>query len=796
MKTSHPALSILLTLALARAAAGEAGVLIPSNLEHPDPKVLSLEEMHLDIRIDNADARVSLRQVFASHHPAVLEGNYLFALPARAAVSDFAVWDGVTRIPGVILERKRAEEIYRELKWQAIDPGLLQMGERSQEEARRTAVFSARIVPIPGFGAKRLEMEYHERIPVEKMQSYFAVPLRPDAYQAQTAAYLTIRFELQSAHALGDFQVAGQTYPLQITERTAHLVRGTLEGRAVTFAEDFAVKYAFQDARTDSLKVLTYRSRRPEPPAPTETSPEPSTEEPGYFQASALFAAGPPPRGSASAGEGDVPGRTVIILFDTSLSMQWEKLERSFRALEALLRSLAPADRFNLLLYNTERTWFREQPVAAEPTTVEAALEFVRQSGLRGGTDLERALSAALGPAGNGGKDRYVVLLGDGNATRGTVHSARLASWYAAKLKALPEGLRPRTYLFAVGDDANLPLLRMLRGETGWLEWVRSTEPIDFKLASFLDKMGRNPLAQLRLTATPAANFDLIYPLEEVVFAGSEGAWVGLYKQPARATEFKVHGVRDGSALELRAKASLPAEDLEHPGLPRTWAKARVDALLAKIERDGEDRATVDEIIRLARKYKFVTPYTSFLAAPRALLRPRVIRPGDPVLRVRTDSSIRSVVALFPFGLIKKLRYLAHEDIWQTRFLAPPHMADGTYPVRLILRDRAGHVYREAKSFVIASQPPVVRVNLEKPKVRRGEALRLRVRASEKTRTIVARMYGVPPVYLAWNHKMGVNTGELFIPPDLPAGPYRIFVTAEDIAHNVGRGEVTVEVLP
>ena len=109
-----------------------------------------------------------------------------------------------------------------------------------------------------------------------------------------------------------------------------------------------------------------------------------------------------------------------------------------------------------------------------------------------------------------------------------------------------------------------------------------------------------------------------------------------------------------------------------------------------KIDRDGEDRATIDEIIRLARKYKFVTPYTSFLAAPRSLLRPRLIRPGDPVLRVHTDESITSVVAMFPFGLVKPLRYLKDEDVWQTRFLAPADMADGTHTVRLILRDRQG----------------------------------------------------------------------------------------------------------
>jgi Ca-activated chloride channel family protein len=221
-----------------------------------------------------------------------------------------------------------------------------------------------------------------------------------------------------------------------------------------------------------------------------------------------------------------------------------------------------------------------------------------------------------------------------------------------------------------------------------------------------------------------------------------------------------------------------------------------VQALLEKIDREGEDRATVDEIIRLSRKYKFVTPYTSFLAAPRALLRPRLIRPGDPVLRVRTDPAIASVVALFPFGLVKPLRYLKDEDIWQTRFLAPADMADGTYQVRLLLRDRAGRVYRESKSFVIASKPPVVRINLDRRTYRRGEMVRLRVGASETTRTITARMYGAATVQLRWNTQAGANTGDLRIPADLPAGAYVITITAEDMAHNIGTQEVRIEVTP
>jgi Ca-activated chloride channel family protein len=204
----------------------------------------------------------------------------------------------------------------------------------------------------------------------------------------------------------------------------------------------------------------------------------------------------------------------------------------------------------------------------------------------------------------------------------------------------------------------------------------------------------------------------------------------------------------------------------------------------------------VDEIIRLARQYKFVTPYTSFLAVPRALLRPRVIRPGDPILRVKTDESIVSVVALFPFGLVQPLRYLRAEDVWQTRFLAPTDMQDGTYTVRLLLRDKVGRVYREAKTFVLASKPPVVQVKLDGKRFRRGQTIELKVRASEGTRSLVARMDGAVPVALHWDAKAAANTGELTVSEQAVPGIYKLTVTAEDIAHNIGTQEVPIEVLP
>ncbi|MGZ4897862.1 MAG: VIT domain-containing protein, partial [Candidatus Angelobacter sp.] len=156
---------LVVLCSLASITWGDAGVLIPRDKAQPDPAILSLEEMEITIRIDNSDARIFVKQIFANHTDGIQEGNYIFALNSHAVVSDFATWDGPVRIPAVILERKRAEEIYNELKQQAIDPGLLQMGERTASEARHTSTFSARIVPIPAYGTKRLEFEYHESIP-------------------------------------------------------------------------------------------------------------------------------------------------------------------------------------------------------------------------------------------------------------------------------------------------------------------------------------------------------------------------------------------------------------------------------------------------------------------------------------------------------------------------------------------------------------------------------------------------------------------------------------------------------
>jgi len=107
---------LIWTVLLGARPLADAGVLIPSSVKsQPDPAILSLEEMQIRIEVDQGLMRVRMIQYYASHDHRILEGTYLFSFPPGASLSDFAIWDGVTRIPGVILEKRKAAEIYRDL---------------------------------------------------------------------------------------------------------------------------------------------------------------------------------------------------------------------------------------------------------------------------------------------------------------------------------------------------------------------------------------------------------------------------------------------------------------------------------------------------------------------------------------------------------------------------------------------------------------------------------------------------------------------------------------------------------
>jgi Ca-activated chloride channel family protein len=780
-------LVVVVGLAIAPAiACAQSGVLIPANAEKPDSTVLTLDEMIVSVVIDNQYARVRVTQIFGNRTDHVQEGRYVFLIPTTASISDFAVWDGDVRIPGVILEKRRAEEIYKDLALQAIDPGLL----KQEREDDAATAFTVQVTPIPAYGTKRLELEYTELLNVDNLESYYSFPFKPSEYGTQSVGHLAVRLQVSSKFPMSDLALRGKAYPLAFIENTPQYKSASFEAQNIALTEDFGFSYGLTIPRT-AFEFLAYRA--PERITADELrDPRLAEREPdGYFEAGALF-------NEAGRAPGEIAQpqpRSILVMLDTSLSMQWEKLDRAYEATEGLLRSLTPQDAFNLMLFNDDVTMLNDRAVDARPDQIERALAFIKSSYLSGGTDLATALERAskLTKEMPPKKERSIVMITDGNSTLATTRTRAIVDRFQ---KANDAGPRARLYVFGIGADTNTRLLgELARASRGYFDWTRETDDLSFKLKSFVSKVGREPIDSLKLENSDASNFYQVYPdYEATAYDGARMSFVGRYRRPGAAS-ITLTGNSEGKPVRLAQQVQLPERDDSHPHVPRMWARARVDALLRQIALNGETKEAIDEIIALSKKYKFVTPYTSFLAAPRSLLRPRVIRPGDPVLRVRADQSITEVTAVFPFGLTKRMTYIKAEDIWETRFVAPREMSDGVYHCRLVLVDKRGRAYQEDKSFVIDSRPPRLQATLSQTVARAGEELVITVRADSDTRVIAARVFGSMPAPVVWDAKAKANVGMLRLPAGLPSGTYVIQVTAEDFAHNSSEVELTVEVI-
>ncbi len=185
--------------------------------------------MNVDVLIDNQHARVKVLQIFDNHTSQILEGKYLFALPPAASIFDFAVWDADVRIPGVMMEKRRANKVYSEIKQQQVDPGLLQQ----DDEHEGRSAFSAKVVPIPAYGTKRVEMEYTEVLPVESLVSHFTFPLKPSFGDPQPIDEFNLHLHVINENPITPVAQPNGQFTLTVTKSEPNEFEADIHARGV-----------------------------------------------------------------------------------------------------------------------------------------------------------------------------------------------------------------------------------------------------------------------------------------------------------------------------------------------------------------------------------------------------------------------------------------------------------------------------------------------------------------------------------------------------------------------------------
>jgi Ca-activated chloride channel family protein len=778
----------LASLLLAGTLRAQTGMLVPTSSGRPDPAVLSLREMAVDVGLARGYARVNVRQVFENHTGAIQEGTWRFRLPESGAVGDFAVWDGNVRIPGVILEKRRARAIYRALTTQRIDPGLLQQGEEEDREPSSSgraadrpsggALFSVKVAPIPAWGTKRLELQYQHEVPWVDGTAEFRLPLRPNDGEPFVAGTLDVRVTV----------LDGTLLPIAAG---LPLVNGRFHAENARLDRDVVVTYRRTDK--EALGLATFRNPAGVLPdglalAPWERASELPPEKDGFFLVELAPPAHEKPKAEARQ---DAPKKrgslSIAFLFDTSLSQRFAGLEAGYRTLVRLLDALTPEDRFVVIPFDRAPS----KPAglaAATPEARRAALESLRARPLSPGTDVAAAVAAGRAALASAGRGARLVLVTDGVGPSGDLLAAR----GSVPLYTVLTG-DERRESFGVASEAVFAATP--EGGTADEEiFVRKifAEAAAEAAAPPREKAAGKPALPFTLTGEDPKVRDVYSVLTQPPAPGSLSGWIGRYA--SATTKTTVALAHDGETFTKTAP--FPESDLSARDLPRRWARARVDDLLRRIELEGEKREWVDEILELSRRYKFVTPYTAFLAAPRSLLRPRRIQPGDPVIRVEADPDITAVAALLPFGerlpLTREPGGSSKSARWHGRFLVPETLKDGPLAIRLVMKDVSGKTLVETKTLVVDGTAPTITPERGGP-ARAGAPLRVAARADSDVVFLSVRLGDGPPVPLRWDAAAKRNVAELLVPEGTPRGS-ELFFEASDAAGNHGFARAALEV--
>lgn len=559
---------------------------VPPPQPGPGQTRLVLKTLKVQADITDGIAVTVVEQSFLNPTRHQIEGVYIFPLPDNVAVGDFSMTvDGKT-LRGEVLDAATARKTYEDIVRRLRDPGLLEyLGQR---------MFRASIFPIPPGGTVDVKLQYSQTLEEQGGLGLLRHPLRSDPAGDATMDQVVVTVRLKSTQPLT--AVFCPSHECDVRRPNDFEATVAYEAARVRPDRDFMLYYQRRDA---AFGVVVLTNRAP--------------GEPGTF----LLRIAP----RIVLPESYVQPKDVAFVIDTSGSMAGLKMEQTKRALKFCLRSLNPQDRFNIYAFSTGVNPFRETLVPAGDEIRKAADEYVGQLQAAGGTNIHAALQAALGDGPRDDSRPYlIVFMTDGQPTVETTDPEQIRRNVVSK-----NVHNVRFHVFGVGSDVNTHLLDKLAEATrGSRDYCTENEDLELKLSAFVARLTHPVLTDLKLRIDGVRTFDM-YPSElPDLFRGNDLVVFGRY-DGAGAVSIRLEGRVRGEARTIGYEAEFPQVATTNDFLPRLWANRKVAYLLDQLRLHGENRELIDDVVRLAKRYGIVTPYTAAL-----ILEDDTVVPGRP----------------------------------------------------------------------------------------------------------------------------------------------------------------------
>jgi len=566
---------------------------------------------HTEVRgaISGFLARVTVTQTFENSASNPIEAVYTFPLPQNAAVDDMTIQVGGRTIRSVIKKREEARAIYEKVKATGHTAALL--------DQERPNIFSQAVANIMPGEQVSVTISYAETLQYTDGAYEFVFPMvvgpryvpgqatgkqaggwSPDTNKVPDASRITPNVALPGTRAGHDISLelaidAG--VPIQELRSTSHQI--DVERTAMGFAKvklqnegeipnkDFVLKY---DVAGEQISDAVLSHWVPQ-----------GSADGGYF----TLILQPP----ASVPESDVTSKELVFVLDTSGSMSGFPIEKGKELISRALDELYPGDTFNVITFSGDTQILFPEPVFPSAENIRLAKDLLSGRHGGGGTEMMKAIRAALAPSDSQDHVRVVCFVTDGYVGNDME--------IIGEVQKHPNA---RVFAFGIGNSVNRFLIEgMAKAGRGDSEVVMLTDKADVGAHRLYERLRSPLLTDLSIDWRGLPVSD-IYPQRlPDLFDGKPLVVTGRYTSPIKGN-IRLRGKRAGEDFVREIPVALAGSGSQNNVLAGFWARRRIDDLMSQDwagAQAGNAKPEVQkEITQLGLDYRLMTQFTSFVA--------------------------------------------------------------------------------------------------------------------------------------------------------------------------------------
>ncbi len=564
---------------------------------------------HTDVKAEISGflVRATVTQEFENSADHKIEAIYTFPLPQNSAVDDMTMLVGERTVKGKIKRREEAQQLFDNARRNGQVASLL--------DQERPNIFTQSVTNIMPGEKVKIVISYVETLKYEDGNYEFVFPMvvgpryipgapvgkqaggwSPDTTQVPDASRITPNIAKSGTRAGHDISievsinagvpidsVVSKTHEVELERNGDHQAVIRLRDQNTIPNKDFIIRYDVAGKKIADA-VLLHKG-----------------ENGGFFQ----LILQPPDRPAVE----DITPKELVFVLDTSGSMSGFPIEKAKESMRQAIAGLNPRDTFNLITFAGETSILFPAPVRATPENLRIAKNFLDGRSGGGGTEMMKAIRAALDPTDSQAHLRIVCFMTDGYVGN--------ENEIISEIKHHPNA---RVFSFGIGSSVNRFLLdKMAEAGRGEVEYVGLKDDGSAAAKRFHERV-QNPLLTNIEVDWGGLNVSDVYPLRiNDLFSAKPLVLTGKYSGSGKGT-IRIRGRQTGQILTREINVDLPDYEPKNNVLATLWARTKIDALSMQDPNNGERLDLKGAITELGLKYRLLTNYTSFVAVEERIL--------------------------------------------------------------------------------------------------------------------------------------------------------------------------------